>query len=96
VQFTHGFVTFVSCARIENMERVVEMTLLETILSELTSVPEPVLMEVLNLIQSVKNNTSSLSNSSSSPRIPGLHQGEVWMSEDFNNALPNEFFSGED
>ena len=64
------------------------MTLLETILSELTSAPEPVLMEVLNFIQSVKNNTSSLSNSSSSPRIPGLHQGEVWMSEDFNDSLP--------
>jgi hypothetical protein len=78
------------------MGQVVTMTVLETILSELTSAPEPMLLEVLDFIQAAKNNPSSLSESSSSRRIPGLHQGEVWMSEDFNNALPNEFFSGED
>ncbi|HNB72227.1 MAG TPA: prevent-host-death protein [Acidobacteriota bacterium] len=30
----------------------------------------------------------------SSPRIPGLHAGEVWMSEDFNEPLPDEFWMG--
>ncbi len=78
------------------MERVVAMTILETILSELTSVPEPMLVEVLNFIQSAKNNPSTLSDSSNSPRIPGLHQGEVWMSDDFNDALPDQFWLGED
>ncbi len=72
------------------------MTILETILSELASAPEPVLVEVLNFIQSAKNNPPSLSGLSNSPRIPGLHQGEVWMSEDFNDALPDQFWLGED
>lgn len=30
----------------------------------------------------------------SSPRIPGLHAGEIWMSEDFNEPLPDEFWMG--
>ena len=27
-------------------------------------------------------------------RIPGLHMGEVWMSEDFNAPLPDDFWTG--
>ena len=30
------------------------------------------------------------------PRIPGLHAGEsYWMSDDFNDPLPEEFWLGE-
>lgn len=28
------------------------------------------------------------------PRIPGLHAGSVWMSEDFDAPLPDEFWIG--
>jgi antitoxin (DNA-binding transcriptional repressor) of toxin-antitoxin stability system len=28
------------------------------------------------------------------PRIPGLHAGTVWMSDDFNDPLPDEFWLG--
>ncbi|MDJ0617244.1 MAG: DUF2281 domain-containing protein [Calothrix sp. MO_192.B10] len=28
-------------------------------------------------------------------RVLGLHQGEIWMSEDFNDPLPDEFWTGE-
>jgi antitoxin (DNA-binding transcriptional repressor) of toxin-antitoxin stability system len=28
-------------------------------------------------------------------RIPGLHRGEVWMSDDFDAPLPDSFWSGE-
>jgi len=28
----------------------------------------------------------------SSPRIPGLNRGEVWMADDFNAPLPDEFW----
>ncbi len=27
------------------------------------------------------------------PRIPGLHRGKVWMSEDFNDPIPPEYWS---
>ncbi|HCN76378.1 MAG TPA: hypothetical protein DIT13_04180 [Verrucomicrobiales bacterium] len=30
------------------------------------------------------------------PRIPGLHRGLVWMSDDFNDPLPDEFWLGKD
>lgn len=29
-------------------------------------------------------------------RIPGLHRGQIWMSEDFNDPLPDEFFLSDD
>ncbi|AFY54703.1 Protein of unknown function (DUF2281) [Rivularia sp. PCC 7116] len=28
-------------------------------------------------------------------RVLGLNQGEIWMSEDFNEPLPDEFWTGE-
>jgi hypothetical protein len=28
-------------------------------------------------------------------RVLGLNQGEIWMSEDFNDPLPDEFWIGE-
>ncbi|MEA5580713.1 DUF2281 domain-containing protein [Nodularia harveyana UHCC-0300] len=72
------------------------MTILETIIRELSSAPEALLLQVFNLIQSAKEDTTLVSNLSNSPRIPGLHQGEIWMSDDFNDPLPDEFWLGED
>jgi hypothetical protein len=72
------------------------MTTLETIVSELASAPETLLLEVLDFIHSAKNNSNLSSNSSLTPRIPGLHQGQIWISEDFNDPLPDEFWLGED
>ena len=31
---------------------------------------------------------------SSNPRIPGLHEGQGWVSEDFDDPLPDEFWGG--
>ncbi len=28
-------------------------------------------------------------------RVMGLHKGEIWMSDDFNDPLPDEFWFGE-
>ena len=30
------------------------------------------------------------------PRVPGLHAGLGWMSDDFNAPLPDEFWLGEE
>ena len=32
---------------------------------------------------------------SNKPRIAGLHQGKVWMSDDFDDELPDEFWFGD-
>jgi mRNA-degrading endonuclease RelE of RelBE toxin-antitoxin system len=31
----------------------------------------------------------------SKKRVMGLHKGQIWMSEDFNDPLPDEFWMGE-
>ncbi|MEM9538887.1 MAG: DUF2281 domain-containing protein [Cyanobacteria bacterium P01_E01_bin.42] len=67
------------------------MTFLEKIVTELESAPEPLLVQVLDFIQENKVVSSNISNSENLPRIPGLHQGKIWMSEDFNDSLPDEF-----
>ena len=32
--------------------------------------------------------------SSTNQRIPGLQQGKVWISDDFDDELPDEFWGG--
>ncbi len=29
-------------------------------------------------------------------RVPDLHKGEIWMSDDFDEPLPDEFWLGEE
>lgn len=29
-------------------------------------------------------------------RVPGLHRGEIWMSDDFDAPLPDSFWSGDE
>ena len=40
-------------------------------------------------------NQADIAGSVTSPRILGLHQGQGWMSEDFTEPLPDEFWLGE-
>lgn len=35
------------------------------------------------------------SNTASRERVLGLHQGQVWVSDDFNDELPDEFWFGD-
>ncbi len=72
------------------------MTILETIIEELSSAPEALLLQVYNFIKVAKEEPNLPSNSSILPRTAGLHQGEIWMSDDFNEPLPDEFWLGEE
>jgi hypothetical protein len=69
------------------------MTTLEIIIHELSTAPESLLLEVADFIKSAKVDAAV---SDRLPRTPGLHQGKVWMSDDFNDSLPDEFWLGED
>lgn len=33
--------------------------------------------------------------SPATPRVPGLHQNAIWISNDFDEPLPDEFWLGE-
>ncbi|MGB3240470.1 MAG: DUF2281 domain-containing protein [Geitlerinemataceae cyanobacterium] len=47
-------------------------------------------------IQSMPKNTSvEVMPSPPTQRVLGLHQGMGWMSDDFNDPLPDEFWLGE-
>ena len=35
-----------------------------------------------------------ISNSQVKPRVAGLHKGSIWMSDDFDEALADEFWLG--
>lgn len=72
------------------------MITVETIIRELDSAPEPLLAAVLDFIQSTKAKTNQVSDQNNSPRIAGLHKGKIWIAEDFNAPLPDEFWLGED
>jgi hypothetical protein len=73
-----------------------QMTTFEIIVRELASVPEPLLLRVLSFIRLVKGSDTLATDSSRAPRLPGLHQGQVWMSGDFNDSLPDSFWLGDD
>lgn len=72
------------------------MTTLEMIVSELNSVPKPLLEEVLSFIRSAKNKNMQFPKTLNFQRTAGLHEGQVWISDDFNDSLPDEFWSGDD
>jgi hypothetical protein len=70
------------------------MTIKEEIVSELTLAPETLLIEVLSFIRATKNKSIQLSKSTDFHRVAGLHEGQIWISDDFNDSLPDEFWLG--
>jgi hypothetical protein len=60
------------------------MTTSKIIIHELSTVPELLLQEVTNFIKSAKVDAAV---SDRLPRTLGLHQGKVWMSNNFNDSL---------
>lgn len=73
-----------------------QMTIFEKIVRELVAAPEPLLLQVLDLIQSGQDAPPRSVNASNPSRTPGLHVGQVWMSEDFNEPLPDAFWLDDD
>ena len=37
-----------------------------------------------------------IATSSATPRVAGLHHGAIWMSDDFDEPLPDEFWLGDE
>ena len=72
------------------------MITVETIVNELNPMPEPLLAEVLSFIRATKNKSVQLSQQLGFQRVAGLHEGQIWMSDDFNEPLPDEFWLGDD
>lgn len=48
------------------------------------------------LRQHIDTETTTTEVDMSKPRILGLHPGAIWMSNDFDDPLPDEFWLGDD
>ena len=73
------------------------MSTKELIISELESIPDTLLSEVLSLVRSIKQQQQESTvaiNSKPRQRIPNLEQGKIVMSDDFNEPLPDSFWLG--
>ena len=73
------------------------MSTKELIISEIESIPDTLLSEVLQLVRSIKHQqqeSSFVSTSKPRQRTPNLEQGKIVMSDDFNEPLPDSFWLG--
>jgi len=69
------------------------MITVETIVNELNSLLEPLLAEVLNFIRAARNKSVQTSQQKGFQRVAGLHEGQIWMSDDFNEPLPDDYWN---
>ncbi|MGK7959645.1 DUF2281 domain-containing protein [Crocosphaera sp.] len=68
----------------------------EKIITKLQTIPLDKQKQILDYIDSiVEESLLTLEKSQSSPkkRVLGLHQGKIWMSDDFNDPLPDDFWN---
>ena len=73
------------------------MSTKELIISEIESIPDSLLSEVLSLVRSIKHQqqaSSIVSTSKPRQRTANLEQGKIVMSDDFNEPLPDSFWLG--
>ncbi len=73
------------------------MSTKELIISELESIPDTLLSEVLQLVRSIKHQqqeSTVVSTSKPRQRTANLERGKITMSDDFNQPLPDSFWLG--
>lgn len=65
----------------------------QAILAKLQVLPPAQQQQILDFAEFLiqKYNRSNVS----TQRVPDLHRGQVWMSDDFDEPLPDEFWLGE-
>ncbi|MDZ7960411.1 MAG: DUF2281 domain-containing protein [Aulosira sp. DedQUE10] len=69
------------------------LNITETLIAQLQTLPPEQQQMVANFVEFLAHKHTQ-----SQPveqRVLGLNQGEIWMSEDFNDPLPDEFWTGE-
>jgi hypothetical protein len=63
----------------------------ENIITKLQDIPLDKQQQILEYIESLTEEKDS--SSSPKKRVFGLHQGKIWMSDDFNDPLPDDFWN---
>ncbi|MCT7968557.1 DUF2281 domain-containing protein [Laspinema sp. D1] len=66
-------------------------SLIESAIGQLQQLPPQQQQQVLDYIEFLAQ--KYIEPQAPQPRVPGLHRGKVWMSEDFNDPIPAEYWS---
>ncbi|MEH2361345.1 type II toxin-antitoxin system VapB family antitoxin [Nostoc sp.] len=69
----------------------------ETLIAQLQTLPPEQQQMVVNFVEFLaqKHAQSQPSQNRKKRRVAGLHEGMGWISDDFNEPLPDEFWMGE-
>jgi mRNA-degrading endonuclease RelE of RelBE toxin-antitoxin system len=67
------------------------------LISKLQTLAPEQQQQVLDFVEFLAQKYAQPEETSQPPqqRIPDLNRGEIWMSDDFNDPLPDEFWMGE-
>ncbi|MBD2504236.1 type II toxin-antitoxin system VapB family antitoxin [Anabaena azotica] len=67
------------------------------LIAKLQTLPPEKLQQVLDFVEFLAQKYTQPQEIEQQPekRVLGLHQGQIWMSDDFNDPLPDEFWLGE-
>jgi hypothetical protein len=67
------------------------------LIAKLQTLPPEKLQQVLDFVEFLAQKYTQSPEVQEPPqqRIPDLNKGEIWMSDDFNDPLPDEFWLGE-
>ena len=69
----------------------------ETLWQEINALPEPQLKTLWDFVQFLQYTAQQTSPAPSvTQRIPGLDAGTTWLSDDFDDPLPDSFWLGDD
>ncbi|MCM0594211.1 MAG: DUF2281 domain-containing protein [Gloeotrichia echinulata DEX184] len=69
------------------------LNITETLIAQLQTLPPEQQQMVVNFVEFLAHKHAQ--SQPSQQRVLGLNQGEIWISEDFNDPLPDEFWTGE-
>jgi hypothetical protein len=71
----------------------------EVLIAKVQSLPPEQQQTLLDFVEFLEHKNTQPQPIPTQPvqqRVLGLNRGEVWMSEDFNEPLPDEFWLGEE
>ncbi|MCT7977381.1 type II toxin-antitoxin system VapB family antitoxin [Laspinema olomoucense] len=66
-------------------------SLIESAIAQLEQLPPQQQQQVLDYIEFLAQ--KYIQPQTPQPRVSGLHRGKVWMSEDFNDPIPSDYWS---
>ncbi len=78
------------------MSTALQENLKENLAEIIKELPAETLAEVVDFAEFLREKKRRQQKTQLKKRVVGLHEGQGWISDDFNDELPDEFWFGED